>query len=414
MPDHPTPLRVLSIGTLYPPYAIGGYEQVWRDVVEGLRGDGHEVLVLASDWKEEHNGLPEDPQIERTLRMYVDQQLDFRSDSWQEMLARETHNDRVLREAIAHFEPDVAFIGPTGGLPLGALARIHSASIPQVAFLGDAWPAYAPRADGWQVSMRRGRARLTGAAAKHGLPPRFQLEHVQRWVSTSEFTRDGAIAVGVPPDAIEAIPPGADTHRFRPRAEHPWRNRLLYAGRVHPNKGVEYAVRALEQLPGYELTVAGAADPRYERKLAGIAQELGVAARVSTLGDQRERLPALYAEADALLFTSVWKEPWGLVPLESMAVGTPVVASSVGGASEYLEDGVNALVVPPRDEDAISSAVIRLRDDPGLRATLTEGGFATAAEYGYDSALKRTVATVGGVGAGAADGRLEAGAAKGA
>ena len=84
-----------------------------------------------------------------------------------------------------------------------------------------------------------------------------------------------------------------------------------------------------------------------------------------------------------MLFPSVWDEPWGLVPLEAMAVGRPVVASGVGGTREYLEDGVNALTVPPADPEAIVSAVRRLATDPALREQLRRGGAETAARFRY-------------------------------
>jgi glycosyltransferase involved in cell wall biosynthesis len=69
------------------------------------------------------------------------------------------------------------------------------------------------------------------------------------------------------------------------------------------------------------------------------------------------------------------------VALEAMGLGRPVVATARGGAAEYLRDGVNALVVPPDDPEAIAAAVRRLADDPGLRARLRQGGLATASDH---------------------------------
>ncbi len=93
----------------------------------------------------------------------------------------------------------------------------------------------------------------------------------------------------------------------------------------------------------------------------------------------REELPAAYAEADALLFPVRWEEPWGLVPLEAMAVGTPVVATGTGGSGEYLRDGENALVIGRDAEPSdLSGALRRLAGDADLRRRLREGGIATA------------------------------------
>jgi glycosyltransferase involved in cell wall biosynthesis len=94
----------------------------------------------------------------------------------------------------------------------------------------------------------------------------------------------------------------------------------------------------------------------------------------------RERLPALYAESDAVVFPVLWEEPWGLVPLEAMAVGVPVVATGRGGSGEFLRDGENSLIyAPAEDPEALAAAVGRLAGNAKLRNRLREAGFATAA-----------------------------------
>jgi glycosyltransferase involved in cell wall biosynthesis len=86
----------------------------------------------------------------------------------------------------------------------------------------------------------------------------------------------------------------------------------------------------------------------------------------------------VYAAADVVLFPVRWEEPWGLVPLEAMGVGRPVVATARGGSGEYLRDGSNCVVVPAQDPGAVARAVTRLAGDPVLRDRLREGGFETA------------------------------------
>ena len=90
-----------------------------------------------------------------------------------------------------------------------------------------------------------------------------------------------------------------------------------------------------------------------------------------------------------------WVEPWGLVPLEAMAVGLPVIATDAGGPTEYIHPGENALQLP-RDADAAAFAeeVLRLECDPALRARLAEHGRATAARFtaeGYDTAIREAL-----------------------
>jgi hypothetical protein len=89
-------------------------------------------------------------------------------------------------------------------------------------------------------------------------------------------------------------------------------------------------------------------------------------------------MAGLYAAHDAVLFPVTWAEPWGLVPLEAMAVGTPVIATGTGGSAEYLSDEGNALLAAPGDPEALAGAVRRLAADAGLRARLAEAGRRTA------------------------------------
>ena len=89
----------------------------------------------------------------------------------------------------------------------------------------------------------------------------------------------------------------------------------------------------------------------------------------------------LYAGADAVVFPVTWDEPWGLVPIEAMAHGVPVVATGRGGSAEYLRDGENALLHAPGEPAALATVLRRLADDPDLRERLRRGGAATAPQH---------------------------------
>jgi glycosyltransferase involved in cell wall biosynthesis len=103
----------------------------------------------------------------------------------------------------------------------------------------------------------------------------------------------------------------------------------------------------------------------------------------------------VYAQADALLFPVQWDEPWGLVPIEAMAVGRPVIASGTGGSAEYLQHERNCLIYTPRDSPgALAAAVSRLAGDEPLRRRLCENGRATAARFTetlYNEAIERAL-----------------------
>jgi glycogen synthase len=130
------------------------------------------------------------------------------------------------------------------------------------------------------------------------------------------------------------------------------------------------------------LDVVGSGDDEAEQGLRALVAELGLQERVRFTGIvPREELPARYAAADAVLFPVRWREPWGVVPLEAMGVGRPVVATGRGGSGEYLRDGENALLFDAEDPAALAARVERLASDEMLRARLRAGGLETARSH---------------------------------
>ena len=158
------------------------------------------------------------------------------------------------------------------------------------------------------------------------------------------------------------------------------RPRLLTIGRLVERKGVATVIAALAELPGAELVVAGGpeagqlkSDPAY-RALQETARRHGVADRVVfTGGVARADVPALIRSADVVVCVP-WYEPFGIVPLEAMACGVPVVASAVGGLTDTVVDRSSGRLVPPRDPATLASVLRALLADPGGRAGMGAAG----------------------------------------
>src|SRR5206468_6163322 len=126
------------------------------------------------------------------------------------------------------------------------------------------------------------------------------------------------------------------------------------------------------------LRIVGGWDAAEETRLRELAGRLGVEDRVEFVGHRDgDELVAAYGDADAVVFPVQWEEPWGLVPLEAMGRGRPVVATGRGGSGEYLRDGENALLFEAGNERALADAVARLAGDRGLRGRLREAGLRT-------------------------------------
>jgi glycosyltransferase involved in cell wall biosynthesis len=181
---------------------------------------------------------------------------------------------------------------------------------------------------------------------------------------------------------------GIDTALFTSdaaRARNAWQWRLLYVGRIDRRKGIETVIRALVELPpAARLDIDGRGGAAERARLEEIATELGVAERVRFTESARAALPELYRTADVVVFPPIWDEPFGLVPLEAMACGTPVVATGTGGSAEFLRDGHNCLLFPKGDHAALAAALRRLADDRSLRDRLVAGGARTARELDVD------------------------------
>jgi glycosyltransferase involved in cell wall biosynthesis len=189
--------------------------------------------------------------------------------------------------------------------------------------------------------------------------------------------------IGARRDHITVVPCGVDLDHFTtdgpstPRGE---RRRLVAVGRLVPRKGFDTVIEALKALPGTELLIAGGppADrldsDREAARLRACAHRHGVDDRVTLLGGvSRAEMPALLRSADAVVCTP-WYEPFGIVPLEAMACGVPVVASAVGGLTDTVVDGVTGRLVPPRRPDALAAVLRSLLTDPTDRAALGTAG----------------------------------------
>lgn len=376
-------MKVLSLGNMYPPHHLGGYELVWRAAVEHLRGAGHEVRVLSSDHREptSHDDEPEDPDVHRELRWYW-RDHEFPPMSVRERLRLERENHATLARHLAELEPDVVAWWAMGGMSMSLIEAVRRRGLAAVGFVHDEWLIYGPLVDGWQRLVARRGIPRRAVESLTGVPCGVRLGAAAEWAFVSEATRRHALAAVPGLERTSVASSGVDRELFRPAPAPPWRSRLLYVGRLDRRKGVETAIRSLGHLPGTSLRIVGAGEERYRDRLQGLVAECGLGDRVEFAVRSRAELVGEYAEADAVLFPALWEEPWGLVPLEAMATGRPVVATGSGGSAEYLRDGENCLLFEPRDDPgALAAQVRRLGDDEALRERLRETGLATAAAH---------------------------------
>jgi glycosyltransferase involved in cell wall biosynthesis len=375
---------------------------MWRSAVRHLRDEGHDVRVLTTDYRAPGAPAHEDEDeahVHRELRWYW-RDHEFPRLTFRGRVALERANAATFRRHLREYAPDAVNWWAMGGMSLSLIEQARRASVPSVGVVVDDWMVYGPKVDQWQRALGRLPAPALRNVAERstGVPAGLDLGAAGSWIFVSETVRSRALAAGWRLPETSVAHAGIESELFPIAAERPWEGRLLYLGRIDPRKGIDTAIRALGHLPGTTLTVLGGGDETHERDLRALAAESGLDGRVTFSRRPREQLAAAYGDADALLFPVRWAEPWGLVPLEAMSVGTPVVATGTGGSGEYLRDGDNSLVYsPPEDPSALAAAVARLAEDPELRSRLRAGGLATAARFderSFNDAVKREVERV--------------------
>lgn len=402
-------MRVLCVGNRYPPWSMGGYEIIFTRAVAALREEGHAVSVLttrpdptdlAADPTPDPTGTPPHTRdrptpgpvsepVLRDLRWYW-RAHEFPPLGLRATATLERTNAATLQSRLQSDRPHVLVWWAMGGMSLSLLEQGRRAGIPAVGVVCDDWMLYGPRVDGWSNRWcwlrRLGALGLLGARALErgvGVPALLNLDEAAQWLFISEYARSAARGSGWPLPGARVAHAGVDLERFGQRAPEPWGGRLLYCGRVDPRKGIATAVRALTHLPeGVTLTIHGSGEKAHATQLAALAAELGVTDRVRLQHSSHEEVPGVYAAADAIVFPVTWREPWGLVPLEAMAIGRPVLASRAGGgAAEYLADGENCLQFDPGDALGLAGCVNRLAIEADLRDGLRAGGRRTAERF---------------------------------
>lgn len=373
---------------MYPPQHLGGYELSCLDVTHRWAQRGNEVTVLTSTFRNRPAARDvAGVAVRRDLEWYWRDHAFIRPRPSQR-LKIERRNHRRLLAAIEQTNPDVVSVWHLGGLSTALLTTLRDRRIPVVFVICDEWPLYATTVDAWISAWAR-RPGLAAVAARllrvpTRLPP---LPEVGVLTFVSDYLRRAvAKATGWAVADAPVVPSGLPADVFTPgaAARREWSGRLLCVGRVEPRKGFETAVCALADLPDARLDIVGPADPAHREHLDRVARELGVADRLHFDELPRSELARRYAAADVVLFTSTWNEPFGLVPLEAMACGTPVVATGTGGSAEFLVDRENCLLVAPGDVTELVSAVGTLAGDAGLRQRMTESGLRTASHYTVD------------------------------
>jgi len=383
------PLKILVLTNLYPPHHIGGYELICRAVVDNLAVRGHDLHVLTSDHRREHRSWEPERNVRRFLKING-----FYGHPWLPMwrlVGLERHNNRVLREVIAALRPELIYIWAMGGLSKSLLFTVQASGLPMVFHVSDHWIAQGLPIDVWLNWWNEDRTDWRRLWIRKTLTLIGARRLFQRWAPTnpvselgfprlffcSRFLRESTARSGFEVMHGRVIPSPVDVRTFDgdPRGEDEPPSRWLWAGRLSPDKGLLTALEALallgDQFRGH-LDVYGGGEDAYVRQLRAFAREHELA--VSFRSAEPAEMSPVYRVHDALLFTSEWDEPFARTPLEAMASGLPVIATTTGGSPELFRHGDNALTYTPGSPRELADRIRELTRNGALRARIAATG----------------------------------------
>ncbi|GAP63199.1 D-inositol-3-phosphate glycosyltransferase [Ardenticatena maritima] len=215
------------------------------------------------------------------------------------------------------------------------------------------------------------------------------------------------------PSKIEVIPCGVDLDLFHPIPKREARRLLgipddhkliLFVGRIDPLKGIDALIEAIAEVVRREPAwrerlclsiIGGSAEDAAQaltaemRRLHALRAELDIEDVVTFLGAQsQETLPYFYSAAEMVVMPSHY-ESFGMVALEAMACGTPVIASDVGGLTYTVQDGVTGYLVPPRRPDILADRILELLNDVERRREMGRNGVKRAERFGWPAITRQ-------------------------
>lgn len=363
---------------------VGGAETVLLQTKLGLESVGNSVKILAGHYNGASNS-------------FADYSFQPHDTSPLGKLIFHTYNPyavKALKAAITDFKPDVIHYHSVSKLSVGA---IHvNKEIPKLMTFHDYglfWPQLR------EILPKKSYCGLGDGACciKHVGPFRFCFErfrtylfHINRrnisyYIAPSTFMGEVALKLGYSP--VQVIPNPLVQQHILGEIQKSINHRLLFVGRLEAEKGTAELLHAFslvsKQFPDSKLIIAG--DGSEKNALLRLSALLELTEKVTFIGQvNRKRLFKEYAMAQLVIIPSLWPEPFGLVGIEALSTGTPVIASGRGGM-DWLNDGVNGLMIDPDDQTSFGTTIIKLFSDDARYIKLAKGTKTTSSIYSLES-----------------------------
>jgi len=192
-------------------------------------------------------------------------------------------------------------------------------------------------------------------------------------------------------DKLEVIPNGVDLSKYTPSKNWKPNHTILFVGRLIYYKGAQYLIKAmplvLKKAPDAKLIMAG--DGEMRKELEALAKKLGVEKRVNIIGKFRDDVIPEFQKCGVSVLPSIHKsEAFGIVILESMACGVPVITTDISGT--VYAAGKAGIIVKPKDSNALAEAIARVITNPKLAREMREKGLAHVKNFDWKKITEKT------------------------
>lgn len=217
-------------------------------------------------------------------------------------------------------------------------------------------------------------------------------------LANSRYMRDRFVQAGFDGAQIDVLHYYCPTEAIGRTWPLPARPTILFVGRGATNKGYRYFVEALGLLPGaVQGLMVGSFSPEAKAEIDALASRQGCRDRLEIRPwASRDAIRDIYASATVAVVPSIWAEPFGLVGPEAFSNGVPVVASDVGGVRDWLIDGQNGRLAPPKDAAALARAIAEILDAPDQGLSMGANGCElVSAKFSTDRHLQNLLALYG-------------------
>jgi phosphatidylinositol alpha-mannosyltransferase len=243
--------------------------------------------------------------------------------------------------------------------------------------------------------------------ASYGKPGYNFARPIGKWILRRWFRKlDGKIAVSKPaveyahtnfPGYYNIIPNGVDLEHFSPDVApieefKDGKLNILFVSRLEKRKGLNYLLQAFrqvkEEIPNTRLIIVGPGT-RLRRRYEKYVAKNGLKDVIFVGLISYDELPHYYQTADVFCAPAIGSESFGIILLEAMAMGKPIVASNIEGYASVVSHGADGLLVPPADKDKLAKALISLLNDESLRQEMGAKGRAKALEHSWERISQR-------------------------